>query len=129
MNRRFFEAGDHAAAARGDFETLHRFRLLTKNYRYGLELFHPALGWRFKTEIRELRQLQEHLGSINDCVSVLQLREIDRAAATAIRRLLVIRERRFHECWKKTFSSVNCDRWLTTLGHAESPRKRLAARS
>lgn len=125
---KFFAEGDEAVNARGDYETLHEFRLCAKRFRYSLEVFDTVHGSAWKEKLRQLRELQERIGAINDCVVVMQLSEMDRGAIKAVQRLLVTAERRFREFWKKTFSSENREQWLSALGRGESPPKPLPAR-
>ena len=113
----FFNAGDAAMEARGDYEVLHQFRLRAKHLRYALEVFEPAYGAPLKTGLLALRGLQDRMGAINDCVVVLALPGMDRAAARAVRKLLVAREAAFREYWSKTFSPRARTAWVRLLTH------------
>lgn len=53
--------------------TLHRFRLQTKRLRYTLELFRPCYGPGLDHRLALLREVQTHLGDINDCVATAAL--------------------------------------------------------
>jgi CHAD domain-containing protein len=95
MAQEWEEAGDQAAKS-GSFETLHRFRIFSKRYRYTLELF-PGTERR----IEQMRKVQDHLGEINDCVATLELVRGHARAEHAIGELLTTRERAFQAFWKK----------------------------
>ncbi len=123
--QKFFAKGDEAVDARGDYETLHQFRLRAKSFRYGLEVFRAVQGSRWKEKLRELRELQERMGAVNDCVVLLALPELDRAAASSVRRQLVIRERRFHECWRTAFSPESRAQWIALLEAPAPDQQRL----
>ncbi len=66
--RDYFEAGDQALAAGRSWDEMHRFRLLTKRFRYTMELFRPAYGRSLESKIELLKQVQTMLGDINDAV-------------------------------------------------------------
>ena len=65
----WFAEGDLALQADQPYEEIHRFRLLTKRFRYTLEIFRPAYGPSLDRIIEELRTLQTLLGDLNDCVA------------------------------------------------------------
>jgi CHAD domain-containing protein len=48
-------------------ERLHRVRIAFKKFRYACELFQPFYGGEMKLFIRQLKQVQDHLGDWNDC--------------------------------------------------------------
>src|SRR3982751_2959422 len=64
----YFSAGDVALAAGTAWEEMHRFRLLTKRFRYTLEIFRHAYGPGIEQRIELLKQVQTLLGEMNDCV-------------------------------------------------------------
>jgi len=64
----YFSAGDTALAPGTSWEEIHRFRLLTKRFRYTLEIFRSAYGPGLDTRIESLRNLQTLLGDINDSI-------------------------------------------------------------
>ena len=66
MAAEFFEAGERAADASADSDTLHKFRIKTKKFRYTLELFEPVYGATLNARMRVLRNVQQRLGDIND---------------------------------------------------------------
>src|SRR4051794_5175400 len=71
--REWFAEGDLALRGDQPYEEIHRFRLLTKRFRYTLEIFRPAYGPSLDRIIEELRGLQTLLGDLNDCVASLHL--------------------------------------------------------
>src|SRR5262249_47694959 len=73
LAREFFAAGRELAPGARSFESLHRFRLLTKRFRYALELFRPWYGPGLGDRVEALRKLQTHLGDINDCAAAEEL--------------------------------------------------------
>jgi CHAD domain-containing protein len=96
----FFAAG-RIAAKMGNLEALHRFRLRAKRFRYTLELFRTCYGDDIKECLQQLRELQEYLGEINDCVTTIAMLNGDGDAAEAIRRLLLEREAKFKRHWRR----------------------------
>jgi CHAD domain-containing protein len=111
----FFHDGDTAVEARGDYEVLHQFRLHAKHLRYALEVFLPVYGVGLKAKLLVLRGLQDRMGAINDCVVVLNLPGMDRAAARAVNRLLVKREGALRRYWKDTFPPKDRAAWAALL--------------
>jgi CHAD domain-containing protein len=111
----FFSAGAVAAAAHDDYEKLHQFRLLGKRFRYTLELFRDAYGSGMDQRLAELRQLQDKLGEINDCLTTLTLISHDSEAATRVQAILVERERAFEKHWQSHFLSGTAEKWLRWL--------------
>ena len=111
----FFQEGDGAAAARGDYEILHQFRLRAKRFRYTLEVFRPFYRVGLTAKLLALRGLQDRMGAITDCVVVLQLPGMDRAATAAVRKLLAARDAAFRQYWRKTFSPRSRVAWKRLL--------------
>ena len=69
----FFAAGRTAAAQDTSLAALHRFRLLTKRFRYALELFRDYYGPGLERRIESLQALQQLLGAISDCSATQDL--------------------------------------------------------
>jgi CHAD domain-containing protein len=67
----FFRAGRKVAVPEAPDEKLHRFRLKVKRFRYMLELFRPCYGPTLDEHIGTLKELQDHLGNMNDCAFTL----------------------------------------------------------
>lgn len=126
---KFFVDGEIVVDARGDHQVLHQFRLHTKQLRYALEVFLPVYGAELKPKLLALRTLQDRMGAINDCVTVLALPGVDRAAAQAVNRLLVKREAALRRYWRETFPPPSSKRWIRDLmrqrrKHSRSTRPR-----
>jgi len=66
--RDFFRAG-RRAAGRPTAERLHALRLAGKRLRYAIEILAPSLDASTPARLKELKQLQDHLGEANDCAS------------------------------------------------------------
>lgn len=70
---------EHLAAVRayetvldsGDIDTMHALRIEFKELRYVISLFSDLLGDSIKDYVEELKQIQDHLGRLND-ISVAQ---------------------------------------------------------
>lgn len=59
-------------------EQLHKFRILTKRFRYTLEMFSDLYGPGLQQRLGHLRTMQETLGNLNDCVvASAMLRRLD----------------------------------------------------
>jgi CHAD domain-containing protein len=127
MTADFFREGDAAAAAVGDYEALHQFRLRAKRFRYTLEIFGSLYGTRLTAKVRELRELQDRMGAINDCVVVLHLAGMDRGASAAVKKLLAERDAAFRKYWHETFSPPRRDAWMRLLGGPRARRSPEAA--
>jgi len=52
---------------------MHHFRLETKAFRYTLELFRPCYGPAMERYLSGLREIQDSLGALNDCVATRDL--------------------------------------------------------
>ena len=73
MAAKWFAAGENAMQPGVSWEDMHRFRLLSKRFRYSLEIFAPLYGPSLETRIGLLRKLQNFLGEINDCITARTL--------------------------------------------------------
>lgn len=105
--RDFLEAGAVALKPDSTPEEMHRFRLLSKRLRYTLEIFQPVLGSECQQAIGVIRELQEYLGAVNDCVASADLiGELGKSGASArraksaLRRLLRKRVDAFRKYWR-----------------------------
>lgn len=121
LARGFFETGRKLAAADSSFEALHRFRLLTKRFRYALELFRPCYGPGLAARIEALRMLQQDLGEINDCAAtrdlLLERDDLEPAQrdwlAGNLKMLAAIRVSKFRRHWQDEFSPPAREGWWT----------------
>lgn len=66
---KWFRAGEAAMNTGMSWEDMHDFRLLTKRFRYTLEIFRPCFGSSLEERIGLIRTLQTYLGEVNDCVT------------------------------------------------------------
>lgn len=114
------------------FPALHRLRLDTKRLRYILELFRPCYGPGLNLFLATLRQIQDHLGAINDCATARGLigRTLPGPSPERKRldRLLNLRAKRkaaeFREYWRQTFDAAGQERrWVFYLSR-NAGRKR-----
>jgi CHAD domain-containing protein len=121
LARGFFEAGRELAAKEPSFAALHRFRLLTKRFRYTLELFRPCYGPGLAARIEALRTLQQDLGEINDCAATreLLLQRDDLQPAQRdwlvgnLKKLAAVRVAKFRGHWQVEFGKPERERWWT----------------
>jgi CHAD domain-containing protein len=111
----FFAAGTIAARKSEDYEKLHQFRLLAKRFRYTLELFQPVFGPEMNRGVKALRELQDKLGAMNDCVTALALIADNPGAVSAIETLLAERETACRTHWRQHFTARQKAWWLDWL--------------
>lgn len=133
MAGEFFAAGAAAVVSGVAYSKIHNFRLLTKRFRYTLDLFPSLYGEDGKQGLEALRELQDCLGAVNDCVasrrllagrpSTVQLR----AARARIRTLLAERKAAFYTCWEVHFARRK-SLWFEWLALPETTMARLATR-
>lgn len=69
----WFTAGRVALMPGTPWEQIHHFRLLTKRFRYTLEIFKSAYGPGIERRVENLRELQTLLGDMNDLVTTSSL--------------------------------------------------------
>jgi CHAD domain-containing protein len=114
-----FQAGDYAVQHKVPYRRLHECRLLAKRLRYSMEMFELNDSTRFKSRFKRLKGLQDQLGGLNDCVTVMELVEGYATAKGRLRLLRTQREKAFRSFWKQNFDSRAQDGWL----HALIPQK------
>jgi CHAD domain-containing protein len=117
----FFQTGAAAAAPDSSYKTLHRFRLRAKRFRYTLELFERFYGSEMAIGAKALKNVQDRLGAINDCVTTIGLLEDDPSAAAAIQKLLVERTRAFQIYWGTRFPPQKRAWWRRWLSEPRAP--------
>ncbi len=125
----FFQTGDAAAAPDSSYQNLHRFRLRAKRFRYTLELFERFYGGEMATGATALKDVQDHLGAINDCVTTIDLLPDDPIAIAAIQKRLDQRTRLFRSYWRSRFPAAKrawWRRWLSQPRAAASARVKAA---
>ncbi len=113
-----FEAGARAAVPGAKYEELHRFRIAGKRFRYTLELFQDVYGVESGRMLAEMKKLQDMLGGINDCVTSIELVRRNRTAATALRKVMNVREQEFRAYWMSAGSAEAREWWVARLGES-----------
>ncbi len=103
MIRKLVEDGTSALEPGVPYREMHRFRLAAKRLRYALEIFWPDN----KNELRLLKQLQDHLGGVNDCVIVLELLDDAPDITERVRALRTRRENALGKFWKETHGTLS----------------------
>lgn len=113
-------AGRQAAQPGAAYDRIHRFRIQAKRFRYTLELFQTFYGQNVEHGLDELKQLQDKLGALNDCVTALDLLKRRPRAKAAVSNLLKERETGFREHWKARFGPQAVKDWKTRLAAPEA---------
>jgi triphosphatase len=119
MTAAFFEAGERAADASADPDTLHKFRIKTKKFRYTLELFLPVYGPTLNARMRVLRNLQQRLGDINDYAASREVLKNYRVGHDAVvdealerlERMAAAETKSFRRYFHRTFGPRQKDLW------------------
>ena len=121
LAREFLAGGHKLMASSPSFASLHRFRLLTKRFRYTLELFRCCYGPGLERRIEALHTLQQRLGEINDCATTreilldredLRFAERDRLVRR-LEELAVTRVDSLRLHWQEDFAPPRRERWWT----------------
>jgi CHAD domain-containing protein len=93
---------------------LHRLRLISKRFRYTLELFRPCYPPSLTERLEALKRVQQLLGDINDAVVAARLIE-DMPGSTRMRRYLedlaARKAEEFHVEWRNHFDAPGCESW------------------
>jgi len=113
----FFQTGGAAVAPGSSYQTLHRFRLRSKRFRYTLERFERFYGSEMARGAKALKGLQDRLGAINDCVTTIDLLRDDPRAVAAIQKLLSELTHAFHTYWRTRFTPPKLAWWQRWLSH------------
>ena len=85
--------------------------MAAKHLRYTLEIFGPLAGAEWEQEIGRIREMQEFLGAVNDCVSSIGLIEEygheaeTRGLKILLRRLLKKRLAAFRKHWRSSLKA------------------------
>ena len=127
MAQDFFERGDQAANVKADPRDLHRFRLVSKKFRYTLELFTPIGGTSLNPKLEAMRRVQTLLGDINDIETVRDILGQYEGAEPVIAWLKKRQRKRlteFRAHWATTFGEAQeRQSWIDLLKHmAAGPR-------
>ena len=100
---------------------LHRLRLLSKHFRYTLELFRPCYAAGLETRIAALKKVQDLLGDCNDAVAslpriekALRRHRADRARARKhLENLAAEKASAFRKHWVEEFDAEGREAWWT----------------
>jgi CHAD domain-containing protein len=88
LQREYVKASAIAARPETNPEKLHELRLAAKHLRYTLEIFGPLAGAEWEQQIEGIREVQELLGAVNDCVTAISLIKGHAHDSAALKRLL-----------------------------------------
>ena len=122
LTKALFVRGAAAAVAGSTHHQMHRFRLRAKAYRYTVELFVTRFGDAAVEPIMAgMKELQDRLGEMNDCVSALELIKGHAHAERAIRLLLTQREQAFRSHWKRHFGTRRRNEWTSIFSATATP--------
>ena len=111
----FLSAGNDAARRKTAYHHLHRCRLLGKRLRYSIEMFDRKDSPELQLRLKLLKELQNHLGGLNDCVTVIELIHGHPAVNQRIRVLLARREAAFLSFWKREFNLRTQQQWIDSF--------------
>src|SRR5438105_15545003 len=114
----YFEAGRKTAKGKKSPKALHRFRLVTKKFRYSMELFRPIYGASLDRRLESLRQLQNVLGKVSDYQAILKLLVDDQVLAAKARRALHRKSNEFRNQWQTFDSPGQLRDWKNYFGRA-----------
>lgn len=93
---------------------LHQFRLQTKRFRYTLELFRPCYGPGLDQRLEKLREIQNHLGEINDCAATIEmLGRAHQRFAVFLKRRMAAKIGALHSDWQQSFDVAGQEAWWT----------------
>jgi CHAD domain-containing protein len=122
----WFAEGLRATAPGTPYDTIHKFRLHTKGFRYTLELFERVYAGNadYDAGLSKLRRLQDKLGALNDCVSARELLKRYPNAKSAVEELLARREDDFRTYWRKEFGPETLNWWQAWLAGSKGTSDR-----
>lgn len=116
----YIAPGAAVATSESTPEQLHEFRLATKHFRYTLEAFRPVYGEALESRLKELREVQQDLGDINDYRVAKQRFATSPGAAGFIEFLdarLAARHTEFLNFWCEHFgTAAQLKNWQQFLG-------------
>ncbi len=121
-----FAAGREAAQRNAKIKKLHEFRLLTKRFRYTVEIFRPLYGPAMDARLGSLRKLQQLLGKVSDCDATTQLLKATAGKGKRKGQLQMVlayirgeermRAAEFQEYWAEKFNAPGQEeRWVRYL--------------
>ena len=112
---KYFAAGRDAADGKRSSKALHRFRIVTKQFRYALELFQPVYGPSLDRRLQALRDLQNTLGKISDYQTILDMVPGDQQVVAKAESALKRKSKDFRREWKAFDSNGQLKQWTTYL--------------
>jgi len=115
LAEKYFDAGRKAADRKRSPRSLHRFRLETKRFRYSLELFRPLYGPSLDRHIKALHGIQDALGKVSDCQTVLEMLKGDAVMERQLERGLKKASKEFRSAWAKFDSDGQLKEWKSYL--------------
>ena len=128
---RYFGDGRRLLATDAPAEELHQFRLATKRFRYTLEFFRGLYGPSLDKRLSAVRQIQNHLGSMNDCTTTRDLlaKSFPRKGRRQFAAFLAAQEKdhadAFRRYWIESFDAPGQEKkWLDYLIHFAGRRRR-----
>ena len=132
LAEKYFQAGRKAADRKRSPRSLHRFRMETKRFRYSLELFRPVYGPTLDRYLKALHRLQDALGKVSDCQTVLEMLKGDATRERELERSLKKHAKEFRREWRHFDSKGRLKQWKNYLGRVPSrrvarPKSRLRA--
>ena len=123
MAQKFFRAGDRAAKPHSSGDSLHRFRILAKKFRYSVEIFQPVYGAVAEEWVGQIKRLQTLLGDMNDYrVAREMIVEMEARASLAdsFQRKQEKKADAFRKLWRDEYTGAE-KRWARSL--ERTPRK------
>jgi CHAD domain-containing protein len=130
--RKFLACGARAARPRAAAEELHLFRIAAKKFRYSLELFTAWYPVAAPAWIERLKEVQQLLGSVNDCRTTRLLvsgfgvyPKLDRALKRRQDRKMA----GFRRYWGKEFGGRSAIRPLVAALSRPGPARKPAGRA
>jgi CHAD domain-containing protein len=114
LARAYFRNGRAMCRGESSARTLHRFRLETKRFRYTLELFRPCYGPGLDRRLALLREVQTHLGEINDCAATAEMFGKMRPRFRAfLKHRMSAKIAELHRFWQQTMDAAGQEHWWT----------------
>jgi CHAD domain-containing protein len=120
--KEFVKKGKEASLADASPKGMHHFRIVTKKFRYALELFQPVYKSSLDPIVASIKAASALLGDINDCVTVAAMVADYRGGAQLADRLKKRRHKKtgeFRKYWKEEFSDG--DRLRSAIEHLRLP--------
>ncbi len=118
MVQEFFECGNEAVKTKASSRQLHQFRIVSKKFRYTLELFTSVYGPPLNSFLERIKRVQGLLGEINDCDTVRRMLS-QYKEADSVTSWLKKRQRRrieeFQRYWTETLAADGDLRSWSTL--------------